>query len=125
MAIDHHIPLITDPQKAQIMLQCLIDLKDSSLPVRSWREIVNNENQIRSTLQGDSMTDNATQYFFQQDILSTKDLKLNELDLILNLQKNSKKHPLQAIYLQIKSLPIVFLNHPLVHVYHLNPPHCV
>jgi len=43
MAIDHHIPLITNAQKAQIMLQCLIHLKDKSLPVHSWREIVNNE----------------------------------------------------------------------------------
>lgn len=43
MAIDHHIPLITNPQKAIIMLQCLINLKDTPLPVYSWREIVNNE----------------------------------------------------------------------------------
>lgn len=41
MAIDHHIPLITNIQSAQIILQCLIDLKEADLPVRSWREIVN------------------------------------------------------------------------------------
>lgn len=40
MAIDHHIPLITNIQSAQIILQCLIDLADTDLPVRSWREIV-------------------------------------------------------------------------------------
>lgn len=40
LAIDHHIALITNVQKAQIMLQCLIDLKDAALPVHSWREIV-------------------------------------------------------------------------------------
>lgn len=40
MAIDHHIPLITNIQSAQIILQCLIDLKDAELPVRSWQEIV-------------------------------------------------------------------------------------
>ena len=45
LAIDHHIPLITNVQKAHIMLQCLIDLKDKELDVRSWREIVNNETQ--------------------------------------------------------------------------------
>lgn len=54
MAIDHHIPLITNPQKAQIMLQCLIDLWDKKLPVRSWREIVCHEsintNQVEQQL---------------------------------------------------------------------------
>jgi methylglyoxal synthase len=40
MAIDHHIPLITNIQSAQIILQCLIDLKEKELPVYSWREIV-------------------------------------------------------------------------------------
>lgn len=40
MAIDHHIPLITNLQSAQIMLQCLIDLKESALQVRSWSEIL-------------------------------------------------------------------------------------
>lgn len=40
LAIDHHIPLITNIQGAQIILQCLIDLYDTELPVRSWREIV-------------------------------------------------------------------------------------
>jgi carbamoyl-phosphate synthase large subunit len=43
MAIDHHIPLITNAQKAYIMLQCLISLQDTALSVRSWREMVNNE----------------------------------------------------------------------------------
>jgi carbamoyl-phosphate synthase large subunit len=43
LAIDHHIALITNAQKAQIMLQCLIDLKDTSLSVHSWREIVSKE----------------------------------------------------------------------------------
>lgn len=40
MAIDHHIPLITNLQTALIILQCLIDLKDTTLPVRSWQEIM-------------------------------------------------------------------------------------
>jgi carbamoyl-phosphate synthase large subunit len=40
MAIDHHIPLITNIQSAQIILQCLIELKNEALPVQSWREIV-------------------------------------------------------------------------------------
>ncbi|OGT38796.1 MAG: carbamoyl phosphate synthase large subunit [Gammaproteobacteria bacterium RIFCSPHIGHO2_12_FULL_37_14] len=44
MAIDHHIALMTNPQKIQIMLKCLIDLKDAVLPVQTWREIVNGEN---------------------------------------------------------------------------------
>lgn len=50
MAIDHHIPLITNAQKAYIMLQCLVNLKDAALPVHSWREIVNNETQMNQTI---------------------------------------------------------------------------
>lgn len=48
MAIDHHLPLITNVQIAQIILQCLIDYKDKTLPVRSWREIVEPDSQIIS-----------------------------------------------------------------------------
>jgi carbamoyl-phosphate synthase large subunit len=51
-AIDHHLPLITNAQKAVIMLQCLIELKEALLPVRSWQEIVNNEPPILEKLQG-------------------------------------------------------------------------
>lgn len=40
MAIDHHVPLITNVQIAQIILKCLIDFKGETLPVRSWREVV-------------------------------------------------------------------------------------
>lgn len=40
MAIDHHIPLITNVQSAQIILQCLIEVKDAHMPVRSWQEIL-------------------------------------------------------------------------------------
>lgn len=39
-AIDHHIPLITNIQSAQIILPCLIELKEKELAVHSWREIV-------------------------------------------------------------------------------------
>jgi len=44
LAIDHHIALITNAQKAQIMLQCLIDLKDTDLSVHSWREMIEKKN---------------------------------------------------------------------------------
>jgi len=40
MAIDHHIALITNLQSAQIILQCLLDLKDHPSEVRSWQEFV-------------------------------------------------------------------------------------
>jgi methylglyoxal synthase len=40
LAIDHHIPLITNIQSAQIILQCLVDQNGRTLPMRSWREIV-------------------------------------------------------------------------------------
>lgn len=43
LAIDHHIPLITNVQKAQIMLQCLIHLKRTSLVPFAWQEMVNNK----------------------------------------------------------------------------------
>jgi hypothetical protein len=39
LAIDHHIPLITNPQLAQIFLQCLAEVDPASLPVRSWGEL--------------------------------------------------------------------------------------
>lgn len=51
MAIDHHIPLITNPQKAMIMLKCLIDLQDTPLSVHSWREITRVE-QSENQMQG-------------------------------------------------------------------------
>jgi carbamoyl-phosphate synthase large subunit len=45
LAIDHHIPLITNAQKANLMLQCLINLKDTQLPVYSWREFVGGDDE--------------------------------------------------------------------------------
>ncbi len=39
VAVDHHIPLITNAQSAQIMLQCLIDYKGKSPEsILSWQE---------------------------------------------------------------------------------------
>lgn len=46
LAIDHHIPLITNAQKAQIMLECLINLKNKPLAVHSWRELVADNLQV-------------------------------------------------------------------------------
>lgn len=40
MAIDHHIPLITNAQIAQIIMKCLIDFNGENLPVKSWREMI-------------------------------------------------------------------------------------
>ena len=41
MAVDHHIPLITNLQIAQIMLQCLIDFKGQTPEgVISWQEYI-------------------------------------------------------------------------------------
>lgn len=39
-AIDYHIPIITNPQKALIMLACLIKIKNKHLSTASWQEIV-------------------------------------------------------------------------------------
>lgn len=44
LAIDHHIPLITNLQSAQLMLQCLVELKNKLPHVKSWREFVERKN---------------------------------------------------------------------------------
>lgn len=51
-AIDHHIALITNPQKAIVMLQCLIELEDKKLVPRSWREIVSNAHETFQVIEG-------------------------------------------------------------------------
>lgn len=38
LAIDHHIPLITNLPIAQMFLQCVSELDIETIPVRSWRE---------------------------------------------------------------------------------------
>lgn len=40
LAIDHQIPLITNMQIAQLMLQCLVELDGKAIGVRSWRQFV-------------------------------------------------------------------------------------
>lgn len=40
LAIDYHIPLITNISIAQLLLQCLSDLKAEEIPVKSWQEFV-------------------------------------------------------------------------------------
>jgi carbamoyl-phosphate synthase large subunit len=40
LSIDHHIPLITNLQIAQIFLQCLAELKFDKLPILSWKEFI-------------------------------------------------------------------------------------
>jgi carbamoyl-phosphate synthase large subunit len=39
LAIDHHIPLITNLQLAQILLQCLCEIDPKELPIHSWQEL--------------------------------------------------------------------------------------
>ncbi len=40
LAIDHHIPLITNMQVAQLFLNCLTELDPSRWAIKSWQEIV-------------------------------------------------------------------------------------
>ncbi len=40
LAIDHHIPLVTNLQLSQLLLQCLTEIDPCDLPVRSYREMV-------------------------------------------------------------------------------------
>jgi len=40
LAIDHHIPLITNLHIAQMFLQCLTELNTKKIPVKSWQEYV-------------------------------------------------------------------------------------
>ena len=44
LAIDHHIPLITNAQIAQIILQCLVSLWGKELSVESWQSLVGKNN---------------------------------------------------------------------------------
>ena len=43
LAIDHHIPLITNLHIAQLFLQCLTELDPAKIPVKSWQEYVGEE----------------------------------------------------------------------------------
>lgn len=44
-AVDHHIPLITNVQTAQIILQCLVNFTDSPPPaIFSWQEYMQRQN---------------------------------------------------------------------------------
>lgn len=38
LAIDHHIPLLTNPQQAQLFLTCLTELSRDQLSVKSWQQ---------------------------------------------------------------------------------------
>lgn len=40
LAIDHHIPLVTNAQIAQIFLPCLVNLWDKELAIESWKNFV-------------------------------------------------------------------------------------
>jgi carbamoyl-phosphate synthase large subunit len=40
LSIDHHIPLITNLQIATVLLQCLTELEEEGLPIKSWKEFV-------------------------------------------------------------------------------------
>jgi predicted RNA binding protein YcfA (HicA-like mRNA interferase family) len=40
LSIDHHLPLITNLQIAQILLQCLAEIDPTKIPIKSWREYV-------------------------------------------------------------------------------------
>jgi carbamoyl-phosphate synthase large subunit len=44
LAIDHHIPLITNAQIALIILQCLVSLWGKELSVESWQSLVSKNN---------------------------------------------------------------------------------
>jgi carbamoyl-phosphate synthase large subunit len=40
LAIDHHVPLITNIHIAQLFLQCLAELDSAKVPMKSWNEYV-------------------------------------------------------------------------------------
>lgn len=40
LSIDNHIPLITNLQLAQMLLQCLAEVDPEKIPVRSWKEYI-------------------------------------------------------------------------------------
>lgn len=44
LAIDHHIPLITNAKIAELMLRCLVELDGVPLELKSWNEYLKKEN---------------------------------------------------------------------------------
>jgi len=40
LSIDHHIPLITNLQIAQMFLECLSELEADKISIKSWREFI-------------------------------------------------------------------------------------
>ena len=40
LAIDHNVPLVTNLQIAQLLLQCLVRRHGEKVTVKSWREFV-------------------------------------------------------------------------------------
>ena len=49
MAIDHHIPLITNLQTAHIILQCLVDKPNTTEAMRSWQDfMLLNKKQVKN-----------------------------------------------------------------------------
>ncbi|HEX3082004.1 MAG TPA: carbamoyl-phosphate synthase (glutamine-hydrolyzing) large subunit [Candidatus Saccharimonadia bacterium] len=47
LAVDHHIPLVTNAEIAVILLRCLGELKPTDLPVTSWQEYTSPTNPNR------------------------------------------------------------------------------
>ncbi len=50
LSIDHHIPLITNLQIAQVLLQCLSELKFDRLPILSLKEFVGTKVNVESAI---------------------------------------------------------------------------
>ncbi len=82
MAVDHHIPLITNLQIAQIMLQCLIDFKGKTpesilIMARVYAETCAPSAAIREAVVMENV-------LYGNDIISMQDLSLknNSLDFI-------------------------------------------
>lgn len=51
LAIDHHIPLITNLHVAQLFLQCLTEADSSKIPIKSWREFTTPLSQYQINLE--------------------------------------------------------------------------
>jgi len=41
LAVDHHIPLLTNLQTAGLLLRCLTELDTKNLPTKSWKKFIN------------------------------------------------------------------------------------
>lgn len=77
LAIDHHIPLITNLHVAQLFLQCLTEADISKIPIKSWREYTTPLSQYQIKLDPIPPHEKTTQSVYQD--ASAKEMCFNPI----------------------------------------------